>query len=93
MKPDIFSWSEYGYCRPINHKNLDYEIETWLYYAPRVVYRWTINHKNLDYEIETAEYQPHCAKILSTINHKNLDYEIETPYYTPYPNSFTADQP
>ena len=34
----------------INHKNLDYEIETRL--TP--VIRVPINHKNLDYEIETS---------------------------------------
>ena len=37
----------------INHKNLDYEIETLTRITIPRACLTTINHKNLDYEIET----------------------------------------
>ena len=40
--------------RSINHKNLDYEIETNCDNDSDVLEKRTINHKNLDYEIETS---------------------------------------
>ena len=64
--------------RSINHKNLDYEIETCHHRSKGTRHRIAINHKNLDYEIETSVYGDLQDVLIDTINHKNLDYEIET---------------
>ena len=63
--------------KPINDKNLDYEIETSVHKSVQIRLNSPINDKNLDYEIETWHFGS-APVFRFPINDKNLDYEIET---------------
>ena len=66
-----------SWCLAINHKNLDYEIETETRHLRPT---WTPRRSTIRISITRLKlfikYAVH--RVNDTINHKNLDYEIET---------------
>ena len=63
---------------PINDKNLNSEIETYMMQSLTICSAVTINDKNLNSEIETMGWVICHLCAITTINDKNLNSEIET---------------